>query len=79
MELPNLPPTNDDFWEGEKYASKNIKLSICETHTKKNWMDHIGYRDNHDGTASCIYCGWGFNIPGYLRVFDDKVFDLRQG
>lgn len=77
MELPNLPATNDESWEGaEKYTSPNKRMPICNTHGM-NWKDHKGYKDNHDGTASCQHCGWGFQIPGYIRIYDGKVFDLR--
>jgi hypothetical protein len=75
--INDLPRSDDDeFWDGEKYPSQRIPISICTTHGKK-WMHHVGYKDNHDGTISCKYCGWGCFLPGYLRVHDDKIFDLR--
>lgn len=77
--IPSLPKSDDEYFESaEKYTSPNMKLPICDTHGKK-WLDHVGYVDNHDGTASCKYCSWGFILPGYLRVHNDRVFDLRHG
>lgn len=74
--INELPESQSEFWDGEKYSGKRVNVPICEGH-KKNWIDHNGYKDNHDGTASCVYCGWGFRIPGYLRVHEGKIFDLR--
>jgi hypothetical protein len=76
--LNDLPKNDDDYWEGEKYVGNPTKIPICDTHGK-NWKEHIGYKDNHDGTASCKYCGWGFIVPGYLRIHEEKVYDLRSG
>lgn len=75
--LNDLPKSDSEYWDGEKYPGRSVKLSICETHGK-NWMIHMGYIDNKDGTATCKYCGWGFIIPGYLRILNEKVFDLRK-
>ena len=75
--LENLPKSDDPYWEGEKYIGKPKKMPMCETHSRKNWHTHKGYIDNRDGTASCKYCGWGFRIPGYMRVHEGKVCDLR--
>ncbi len=79
--LPDLPKSEDkEYWgEGaEHYVSKASPVTICPTHSKDNWVDHVGYMDNHDGTASCKYCNWGFRVPGYMRVYEGKVFDLRK-
>ena len=76
--LNDLPKSDDiEFWEGETYISKPVRIEICKTHGK-NWQDHIGYIDNHDGTASCKYCSWGFRIPGYMRIHEGKICDLRD-
>ena len=78
--LPNLPKSDDDeYWEedAEKYTSQGKPVAICDTHGKLNWTEHVGYIDNHDGTALCKFCNWGFRIPGYMRIFEGKVFDLR--
>jgi hypothetical protein len=76
--LTPLPKNDEDFWDGaEKYVSTPISMPICKTHGK-NWMSHDRYIDNGDGTASCLDCSWGFRIPGYLRVLDGKIVDLRK-
>jgi len=78
--LDPLPRSDDEYWgeDSEKYISTPVKIPTCKTHTRKNWMKHVGYIDNKDGTASCKYCGYGFRIPGYIRILDEKVFDLRD-
>ena len=78
--LNDLPKSEEvEYWgdEAEKYISQSKPLPVCSTHGK-NWKEHIGYIDNRDGTASCKFCGWGFRIPGYMRVHNEKVFDLRD-
>lgn len=76
-DLRPLPKSDDEYWEGaEKHTSQPVISNVCPTH--KNFMEHEGYIDNGDGTASCIYCSWGFRLPGYLRIKDGKVFDLRK-
>jgi len=54
-----------------------IPISICPTHTKDTWMTHKGYKDNHDGTISCIFCPWGTRLPGYIRLVNGVPVDLR--
>ena len=77
MKLRPLPKSDDEYFDGaEKYVSQPVKLHICETH--RDFMSHEGYKDNGDGTASCIHCDWGFRLPGYLRILNGKVFDLRK-
>jgi hypothetical protein len=75
--LNDLPASNDDeFWgEAEKIIAKPTPIELCG-HTKDNFMDGE-YKDNGDGTASCIKCGWGFIRPGWIRIKDNKVVDLR--
>jgi hypothetical protein len=78
--LDDLPKIDDkEYWgeEAETYISHSQPISICKTHGKNNWTMHVGYIDNRDGTASCKFCGWGFRIPGYMRILNGKVFDLR--
>ena len=76
--LEELPKSENEFWEhAEKYVSKAKPLPSCETHKQENWKDHVGYMDNHDGTSSCKYCSWGFIVPGYMRIHEGRVFDLR--
>lgn len=72
-----LPDSGHEFWDGEVHvAEKKIKFPICKSH--KNYMKHDGYRDNGDGTASCLICNWGFRMPGWIRIMDNKVIDLRK-
>lgn len=76
--VPNLPPTSDDYWEGAKtFKTLPVSINICSTHDKKNWIEHVGYINNHDGTIRCKYCPWGSKLPGYYRVIDERIVDLR--
>lgn len=78
--LDPLPKSNDkEFWEesSEKYVSSPVVIPICKTHGK-HWKSHVGYISNGDGTASCTKCNWGFIVPGYLRIYEGKVVDLRE-
>lgn len=79
--ISDLPESKDkEFWEenAESMISQLPPVPICSTHGKGNWKDHIGYIDNRDGTASCRHCSWGFRIPGYMRIHNGRVFDLRD-
>lgn len=78
-EIQSLPSSNEDYWgDAEKHILKPESIDICETHTPDNWTDHRGYKNNHDGTVSCVYCPWGTRIPGYMRVFEGRIVDLRN-
>lgn len=79
--LPSLPATSEKrFWEdSETYQNQPAPLpEICPTHGRLNWMQHIRYQVNSDGTISCLDCSWGSSIPGYYRIVDGKVVDLRH-
>lgn len=73
----DLPPSSDPYWEGEKHAHKGTPIEICSVHTREHWHEATGYLDNRDGTVSCRFCPWGTTLPGYLRVLEGRVIDLR--
>jgi hypothetical protein len=76
--LPNLPPNDDDYWDGaDVQRNTPVKMGLCESHFKK-WEKHNGYIDNHDGTISCKFCAWGTRLPGHMRVYMGKVVDFRK-
>jgi len=77
-QINDLPESGDEFWDGEKIPSTNRTIDICPTHARDNYMDHFGYVDNHDGVITCKFCPWGAKLPGYLRVSDGRLFDLRH-
>lgn len=52
-------------------------ISICESHSKDNWMNGT-YIDNHDGSVSCKFCPWGTRMAGYMRCINEKIIDLRS-
>lgn len=67
--LENLPASNDDFWQDAKKTSHTPKpIAICEEH----YFEMEG-----SGTAVCMNCPQGIRLPGYMRVLDGKVVDLR--
>lgn len=75
--LDNLPQTSDEYWDGaETFVSTPKKVNLCGSHFKK-WKEHKGYLDNHDGSISCKFCPWGTKLPGYIRVLNEKIVDLR--
>jgi hypothetical protein len=76
-QLNSLPELTAEVFDGEKIPLNPVPLHICETHTKDKWAEHTGYVDNHDGTISCKFCPWGAPLPGYMRLKDEKVVDLR--
>lgn len=77
IKIPELPKNSDEYWDGAETSLNTPKvIGLCATHFKK-WIDHEGYVDNHDGTVSCKFCPWGSILPGYLKVKDEKIIDLR--
>jgi len=76
--IAELPNSKDDFWEGAETSLNTPKrIGLCDSHFKK-WHKHNGYKDNLDGTISCKFCPWGAILPGYMRVLDGKIVDLRR-
>lgn len=61
---------------GEENVLSPIGIDICSCHTPEKWMTG-DYRDNKDGTITCIYCPWGTRLPGYTRCINGKILDLR--
>lgn len=53
------------------------KIKICSTHAKDNWQKHTQYIDNLDGTISCKLCPFGAKVPGYMKVVEGQIVDLR--
>lgn len=78
--LPNLPESSDkEFWgDAEQYKSENREISICSSHSKRDWMTHNGYIDNNNGTISCKFCPWGTILPGYIKLIDGRLRDFRS-
>lgn len=77
--LKNLPSSEDvEFWgDAEQYNSTPIKIGICEDHTKTTWFKHEGYESDNNGGIICTRCPWGTKLPGYMRLLDGKIIDLR--
>jgi hypothetical protein len=63
--------------EGSKEVLTTKPVLICTTHTKDEWQKQE-YIDNKDGTVSCQHCVWGTTLPGYMRVSNGKIVDLRS-
>lgn len=73
---PNLPPIEPETYDGEKQTCIPRPVVICEDHTRDTWMNHVGYKLK-DGMIECTRCPWGTRLPGYIKVKDEKVIDLR--
>lgn len=74
-EIKPLPKSDDEIFEGGiNVPMVNIPLPLCD---HRDFMEGT-YKDNNDGTASCTKCSWGFRIPGYMRILNGRVFDLRK-
>jgi hypothetical protein len=71
--LPNIEVEENAYSE----ISKPDWKSVCHTHNKEDWFKYVGYIDNKDGTISCPKCNWGTRLPGYMRVSNGKIIDLR--
>jgi len=76
-EVSQLPNSNDEFWDGEKHKQVSKPVKICKTHTEENWKTHKGYTYDN-GVIKCTRCSWGTRLPGYYRVLDGEVVDLRE-
>lgn len=75
--MKNLPPNNDEFWEeGEKIPAENRLIELCG-HTKANWLEYENYAQD-GGSIVCNDCGWGTKVPGYMKVKNGKIVDLRN-
>lgn len=73
-----LPPSSDEYWDGEKIKGQRVRIPICQAHlTKEGWKDHEDFVDNGDGTVGCRLCSYGARLPGYQRVLDGRIVDLR--
>ena len=70
VKLPDLPKSDDEYWEGANTSSYTArKVKLCDVHE---------YIDNKDGTTSCTNCPFGVRLPGYLKIHDGKIIDLRR-
>ena len=79
QKLQELPKSEDiEFWgDGQVIKADPKPIKLCG-HTKDNYKDFDNYiEDLKDGTIQCTKCGWGFLRPGYIRVKDGKIYDLR--
>lgn len=64
------------MWDGDKQSFTPKPINICETHNKKDWMKCDTYR-YLNGSIECTVCGWGSLVPGYIKVYNGAVIDLR--
>lgn len=74
--LTELPNSNSEYWEGaETMQLEPMPIKICPVHTKKNFKKGE-YKDNGDGTVSCLHCIWGTKLGVNMRI-DDKTIVVR--
>jgi hypothetical protein len=77
-QIQELPESSSDFWDGEVTREKPKPISICKTHSRRNAINHIGYKDNQDGTASCKYCPFGVMLGANYRVVNERLVSVRK-
>ena len=70
--MQNLPSSTDEYWEGAEINHFTpVSITICPIHTRGTYKGE--YRDNGDGTVSCIYCPYGFKLGSKMRIVENKV------
>lgn len=72
MPLPSLPKSDDlEFWgeDSQRISMPAVPIPLCETHE---------FTELDEGIAKCIKCPFGGRLPGYMRVKDGKIVDLRS-
>lgn len=74
--IPDLPNSDNEFWDGEKLIHNPKSVYVCSTHSKSNYMTHTGYINRHDGTVMCKFCPWGAILSGNLRVENGRLIDV---
>lgn len=74
--LDPLPPSDDEFWDGEVKVNRPQEVALCSNH-RRGSLEGTGFVDNRDGTVSCRYCPWGAKLSGYVRVHQGRLIDLR--
>lgn len=72
-EIKPIPET--EYGERIENLTMPSKIVACENH-KKNWMEGT-YELGKDNSITCKECGWGAYIPGYMRLVEGKLVDLR--
>lgn len=76
MDPKEIKPIPNEELIGEKYPDVKGRIKICPIHNKEHWLEGT-YETGKDGSVICTECGWGTRVPGYMRVVDGKVIDLR--
>lgn len=67
--LDDLPASTDEYWEGaEATYNHPVRIDLCGTH------DYL----QQGNTAMCTRCPYGTILPGYMRVLNGKIIDLRD-
>ena len=64
---------NNNSQEVEEVTWTDFKaqpVALCEPKGHE-YVSHV------DGTVTCAKCPWGTRLPGYMRVLDGKIVDLR--
>lgn len=77
--LEALPKTDDEYWDGaETMRHSPVKVIICATHDRHNWINHRGYVQDDAGKIRCEWCPWGTRLPWFYRLHEGKIVDLRS-
>lgn len=71
----DLKPIPSEELIGESLPDIKGRIKICDVHKKDTWQNGTYEWDN--GAIVCPNCGWGTRIPGYMRLVNGKIVDLR--
>lgn len=68
--LDPLPPSSDEeFWMGAEMSRFSpVKIDLCAEH------DYLQV----GAEAKCTRCSYGTYLPGYMRVTNGQIVDLRD-
>lgn len=70
--LPELPASSDEYWEsGEINHFTPHNIPVCSHHVKGSTKGE--FKDNSDGTVSCLHCPFGLRLGPKMRVIDNKI------
>jgi hypothetical protein len=69
VNLPDLPPSEDEFWDGDKHLCTPEAVNSDGPH----YFEHV---TGHE--AYCGHCGWGFALDRGDHVRDGHVFNNEE-
>lgn len=75
MSDTEVKPIPKEEFIGEAYPDIKGRIKVCKIHNRDEWTK--GRYEMVNGEIICLDCGWGTKVPGFIRVKDNKIVDLR--